>query len=84
MQVFFSELVSALKYIRKYKGYKQRQVAEALHISKSTVSEIENLSNCPNLKTVLKYAEVLKINVRLSFIVQNEEIVVITVNNEEK
>lgn len=56
-------LAEALRLIRVYNKLKQYQVAEALGVSKSHISEIEKGTKTPSFALIEKYSEEFKIPV---------------------
>ena len=56
-------LSEALRLLRVFHDMKQAELAEALDISKSYVSEIENGNRVPSYDVIQKYAEEFKVPV---------------------
>jgi transcriptional regulator with XRE-family HTH domain len=56
-----------LKKLRKAKGMTQEQVAAYLNAAKSTVSQYENNVNEPDLKTLVKLADLFGVTVDFLF-----------------
>lgn len=51
-----------LIYLRKQKGYTQCEVSEILNISRSTLSKYEKGTRIPNLKTIIKLANLYNVS----------------------
>lgn len=56
-----------LRQLRKAKGMTQEQVAAYLNAAKSTVSQYENNVNEPDLKTLVKLADLFNVSVDYLF-----------------
>lgn len=56
-------LSEAMRLLRVFHDMKQGELAEALGISKSYVSEIENGNRVPSFEVIQKYAEIFKVPV---------------------
>jgi transcriptional regulator with XRE-family HTH domain len=52
-----------LRHLRKARKMTQKQLAEKLNVAKSTISQYENNVNEPDLKTVVKLAELFDVTV---------------------
>jgi transcriptional regulator with XRE-family HTH domain len=54
-------LSTTLKHLRKNSGYTQRQIADALHIDRSTYSCYETGKTIPDIETILKLSKIFNI-----------------------
>ena len=56
-------MLTMLKRLRKQKKLTQREVADALHISQTSVSKYERGESEPDLEMVIKMADYFKVTV---------------------
>lgn len=56
----FSEI---LKELREKKGFTQKQLAEALYLSKTAVSQYENGTHTPSIETLIKLADIFDVSI---------------------
>ncbi len=59
-----------IKELRKKKGYRQEDLAEALNVSRQTIIAIENDKYNPTLELAMKLAKFLSITVEDLFILE--------------
>lgn len=59
-----------IKELRKEKGYRQEDLAEALNVSRQTIIAIENDKYNPTLELAMKLAKFLSITVEDLFILE--------------
>ncbi|TMV49541.1 helix-turn-helix transcriptional regulator [Paenibacillus mesophilus] len=52
-----------LRQLRKARKMTQKQLADKLNVAKSTISQYENNINEPDLKTVVKLAELFDVTI---------------------
>ena len=52
-----------LKELRDKKGFTQKQLAEALYLSKTTISQYENGTHTPSIETFIKLADIFDISI---------------------
>ena len=55
------KIAENIKYYRKGMGLTQKQLAQFLDSTKSTVSNYETGFSCPDIETLIKLADVFKI-----------------------
>lgn len=52
-----------LKELREKKGFTQKQLAEALYLSKTTISQYENGTHTPSIETFIKLADIFDVSI---------------------
>lgn len=52
-----------LKELREKKGITQKQLAEALYLSKTAVSQYENGTHTPSLETIINIADIFDVSI---------------------
>ena len=57
------EIEKKLKYIREQAGFTQEQIAEAVLVSRQTISNWENAKSLPDLISIIKLSELYNISV---------------------
>ena len=52
-----------LKELREKKGFTQKQLAEALYLSKTTISQYENGTHTPSIESFIKLADIFDVSI---------------------
>lgn len=52
-----------LKELREKKGFTQKQLSEALYLSKTAVSQYENGTHTPSIETLIKLADIFDVSI---------------------
>ena len=64
-------MTNRIKELRKQKGYRQEDLAEALNVSRQTIIAIENDKYNPTLELAMKLARYLDTSVEDLFILES-------------
>jgi len=64
-------MTNKIKELRKEKGYRQEDLAEALNVSRQTIIAIENDKYNPTLELAMKLARYLDTSVEELFILES-------------
>lgn len=65
-------MTNRIKELRKLKGYRQEDLAEALGVSRQTIIAVENNKYNPTLELAMKLSRYLKTSVEELFILEDE------------
>jgi len=65
-------MTNRIKELRKLKGFRQEDLAEALGVSRQTIIAVENNKYNPTLELAMKLSRYLKTSVEELFILEDE------------
>lgn len=65
-------MTNRIKELRKLKGYRQEDLAEAVGVSRQTIIAVENNKYNPTLELAMKLSRYLKTSVEELFILEEE------------
>lgn len=66
-------MMNRIKELRKEKGYRQEDLAEALEVSRQTIIAIENNKYNPSLELAMRLSSYLHTTVEELFILEDQE-----------
>lgn len=66
-------MMNRIKELRKEKGYRQEDLAEALEVSRQTIIAIENNKYNPSLELAMRLSGYLHTTVEELFILEDQE-----------